>query len=142
MTFLESNPDLTMSKLKFGYSETAARIWKYSVLPLCFDVFKNWDIFSNFAVFSQYSNFKKAYRKKVLTCHPDKNPNNPKANELFHQITTAYTVLIDPESRKNYDDYLLACNAIRYVSRRMEYPQKSFQHLKMFFMSTYLMWGF
>ena len=63
---------------------------------------------------------KKAYRRKVLTCHPDKNPNNPKANELFHQITTAYTVLIDPESRKNYDDYLLACNAIRYVSRRME----------------------
>jgi len=47
---------------------------------------------------------KKAYRKKVLECHPDKNPNNPKANELFHQITTAYTVLIDPESRKNYDD--------------------------------------
>ena len=82
--------------------------------------FKKWDIFSNFVVFSQYPNFKKAYRKKVLTCHPDKNPNNPKANELFHQITTAYTVLVDPESRKNYDDYLLACSVIRYVSRMME----------------------
>ena len=79
---------------------------------------------------------KKAYRRKVLTCHPDKNPNNPKANELFHQITTAYTVLIDPESRKNYDDYLLACNAIRYVSKRMEYHKKSFQPLKMLFMSN------
>ena len=81
-------------------------------------------------VFSQYPNFKKAYRKKVLTCHPDKNPNNPKANELFHQITTAYTVLIDPESRKNYDDYLLTCDAIRYVSRRMEYHKKVFQTLE------------
>ena len=79
---------------------------------------------------------KKAYRKKVLTCHPDKNPNNPKANELFHQITTAYTVLIDPESRKNYDEYLLTCDAIRYVCRRMEYHKKSFKHLKMLFMST------
>ena len=73
---------------------------------------------------------KKAYRKKVLTCHPDKNPNNPKANELFHQITTAYTVLIDPESRKNYDDYLLTCDAIRYVSRQMELPQKVFPTLE------------
>jgi DnaJ family protein C protein 17 len=94
---------------------------------LLHNFFKKRDIFSNFVVFSQYPNFKKAYRKKVLTCHPDKNPNNPKANELFHQITTAYTVLIDPESRKNYDDYLLTCDAIRYVSRRMEYHKKSFK---------------
>ena len=103
-----------MSKLKFGYSETATRIWK--ILPLCFDAtkifFKKWDIFSNLVVFSQYPNFKKAYRKKVLECHPDKNPNNPKANELFHQITTAYTILIDPESRKNYDDSDKICENI------------------------------
>ena len=30
---------------------------------------------------------KKAYRKKALTCHPDKNPDDKKAVELFHQLS-------------------------------------------------------
>ena len=30
---------------------------------------------------------KKAYRKKALTCHPDKNPDDKKAIELFHQLS-------------------------------------------------------
>ena len=47
------------------------------------------------------------YRKKALDCHPDKNPNNPKANELFHQITEAYNVLTDIEARNAYDTSLL-----------------------------------
>ena len=47
------------------------------------------------------------YRKKALDCHPDKNPNNPKANELFHQITEAYNVLTNIEARNAYDASLL-----------------------------------
>ena len=30
---------------------------------------------------------KKAYRKKALTCHPDKNPDDKKAVDLFHQLS-------------------------------------------------------
>ena len=37
---------------------------------------------------------KKAYRKRILLCHPDKVPNNPEATELFHQITKAYDILL------------------------------------------------
>lgn len=32
---------------------------------------------------------KKAYRQNALSCHPDKNPDNPRAAELFHQLSQA-----------------------------------------------------
>ncbi|XP_013916901.1 PREDICTED: dnaJ homolog subfamily C member 17 [Thamnophis sirtalis] len=46
---------------------------------------------------------KKAYRQKALTCHPDKHPDNPKAAELFHQLSQALTVLTDAAARVAYD---------------------------------------
>ena len=42
---------------------------------------------------------KKAYRKKALSCHPDKNPDNPKAVALFHQLSDALEVLADENAR-------------------------------------------
>jgi DnaJ family protein C protein 17 len=42
---------------------------------------------------------KKAYRKKALLCHPDKNPENPKAAELFHQLSKALEILTDESAR-------------------------------------------
>lgn len=42
---------------------------------------------------------KTAYRKKALECHPDKNPDNPKANELFHELSRALAVLVDQSAR-------------------------------------------
>ncbi|KAM3870985.1 dnaJ homolog subfamily C member 17 [Diretmus argenteus] len=46
---------------------------------------------------------KKAYRQKALTCHPDKNPDNPKAAELFHQLSQALEVLTDAAAKAAYD---------------------------------------
>ena len=62
---------------------------------------------------------KKAYRKKVLTCHPDKNPDNPNAAELFHEMTKAYSVLIDIEARKAYDEFLA-----KILENRPKSPQQ------------------
>lgn len=48
---------------------------------------------------------KKAYRKKAMQYHPDRNPGDPAAEAKFKELSQAYDVLRDPQKRAAYDRY-------------------------------------
>ena len=48
---------------------------------------------------------KKSYRKLAMKFHPDRNPDDPKAEEQFKEAKEAYETLSDPKKRATYDQF-------------------------------------
>ncbi|CAH0400089.1 unnamed protein product [Chilo suppressalis] len=66
------------------------------------------------------SDIKKAYRKKALQCHPDKNPDDPKAAETFHELSRALEILTDVSARSAYDKVLRAKEAAKIRHQELD----------------------
>ncbi|MEN8928010.1 MAG: molecular chaperone DnaJ [Flavobacteriales bacterium] len=54
---------------------------------------------------AEASEIKKAYRKLAIKYHPDKNPDDPKAEEQFKEAAEAYEILSNPEKKQRYDQF-------------------------------------
>lgn len=48
---------------------------------------------------------KKAYRQMAIKYHPDKNPGNKEAEEMFKEAAEAYDVLSNPDKKQRYDQF-------------------------------------
>ena len=70
---------------------------------------------------------KKAYRKKALKYHPDKNPDNvEESTQLFREVQQAYDVLTDPQERAWYDkhrDVILAGGSSEFEDGALDLGQ-------------------
>src|SRR5258708_13505758 len=51
---------------------------------------------------------KRSYRKLAVQFHPDKNPDDPHAEEKFKELGEAYDVLMDADKRAAYDPFVHA----------------------------------
>jgi len=54
---------------------------------------------------ASFDDIKKAYRKKAIQYHPDKNPGDKAAEEKFKEAAEAYEVLSDQQKRQRYDQF-------------------------------------
>lgn len=48
---------------------------------------------------------KKSYRKKVIECHPDRNQDDPQAEERLKELNEAYEILKNSRRRRHYDQF-------------------------------------
>jgi molecular chaperone DnaJ len=68
------------------------------------DVEKDYYAALGVAKTASQADIKKAYRKLARELHPDKNPDDAKAEARFKDVSEAYDVLSDEERRKEYDE--------------------------------------
>ena len=80
-------------------------LWLLFVLSVVMGAKDYYEMFGLSRTNFDKSQLKKAYKKLALKYHPDKNPDNPAAQEELMKITAAYDVLNNDEKRRVYDRY-------------------------------------
>ena len=67
--------------------------------------FKDYYKILNISDSANQEEIKKSFRKLALELHPDHNPNDPRSEEIFKEITEAYGVLSDTKKKLEYDRF-------------------------------------
>lgn len=63
-----------------------------------------------------------------MDCHPDKNPDNPKAAELFHELSSALELLSDEKARSTYDKYQQAKKAAALRNDQLDIKRRKLKN--------------
>ena len=74
---------------------------------------------------------KKAYHRLAVKYHPDKNPGDKNAEEVFKDISEAYEILSDPQKRKNYDMFGRKSIGSNFTVDPMRIFEEMFRNLSM-----------
>lgn len=74
---------------------------------------------------SNEEEIRRAFRRMVLQLHPDKNPDNPAAEDQFKRILAAYQIISNPEKRAEYNIKFAAYEeALSITQSRAAEPEK------------------
>ena len=95
-----------------GFVIASRLIMSDEIVALLKDLKTN-DLYEFFSVtpVSSDKDITRAYKKKALQHHPDKNPDDPRASETFQKIAKAYEILSDPAAKAAYDKWVRAKQA-------------------------------
>ena len=87
------------------------------------------DLYEFFSVtpVSSDKDIAKAYKKKALQHHPDKNPDDPRAGETFQKVAKAYEILSDPAAKAAYDKWVRAKQASLRRAQELSGKRKKFK---------------
>ena len=87
------------------------------------------DLYELFSVtpVSSERDITRGYKKKALRHHPDKNPDNPRAGEIFQKISKAYKILTDPAAKAAYDKWVRAKQASLRRTQELSSKRKKFK---------------
>jgi hypothetical protein len=83
---------------------------------------------------------KKAFKKLAMKFHPDRNPDNPKAEESFKEVKEAYEILSDPQKNLPMINLVMLASINRWVEDQVAF-KVDFQILEMLseiFLAIYL----